>query len=404
MSQSQAALLKRHQADKRFEWYGRLASGFALLFLLAVVGGLLFWAYQGFVRYECQCDVFYDSAHLTLETQHNKKIAHFKVENLVQPQFGRVRISPEDLEQILAAASHKILFEALRDQPDLVGKKQTLWLPLDEEAVRILKKSSLSPKLSLLLKELKNDGFLRTVFRFDFFVNSDSRDPVVAGIWSGLVGTFYLFLVTLAISFPVGVAAAFYLEELAKPSFVSRFLEVNIANLSAVPSVVFGILGLALFLNTAHLPRSSTLVGGLTLSLMTLPTMIIVTRSAIRTVPKSIRESARGLGASSMQIIVHHLFPLALPGILTGAMIAMARAMGETAPLLMIGMMAFVATPALSLEDPSSALPVQIYAWARNPEAAFLANASAALLVLLFFVGLMNLCAIYLRGKYEHKW
>jgi phosphate transport system permease protein len=401
---SQENLAKRHRADQRFEWYGRLASGVALVFLCLVLGGILTWAYQGFKRMECLCDVFFDPKVLSLESMGPSGVPYFETTDLVKGGFEEAPLAARAIPQILAPSAHKILFEALRKDPSLLGKRAPFWLPLEEEAARALKKPSLAPEIAIMLKYLHKNKRIRSAFRWDFFSNGDSRDPVFAGIWSGIVGTFFLFWVTLVISFPIGVAAAFYLEELARPTFVSRFIEVNIANLSAVPSVVYGILGLSLFLNVMHLPRSSTLVGGLTLSLMTLPTVILVTRSAIRTVPKSIREAARGLGASSMQIICHHLFPLALPGIVTGTMIAMARALGETAPLLMIGMMAFVVEPAASLHDPSSALPVQIYAWARNPETTFLANASAALVVLMGFVAVMNLCAIYLRGKYEQKW
>ncbi|MCA0370171.1 MAG: phosphate ABC transporter permease PstA [Proteobacteria bacterium] len=404
MNHQNRGLLKRHRADKRFELLGYLASGVALLFVLVVVGGLLSWASRGFKRQECLCVVTFDQKAISQGIVDGVLTRNFDVEDLVKDDFGPDKKPSHLLHHILAPSAHKMLFDTLAQDPHLLNTTQEMWLPVEAFATRAHQKPALSQPLAQAMKSLAKQKRLRSVFRWDFFTHGDSRDPVFAGVWSGLVGTFYLFLVTLAISFPLGVAAAFYLEELSKPNLVSRFIEVNIANLAAVPSVVFGILGLSLFLNTAHMPRSSTLVGGLTLSLMTLPTLIIVTRSAIRAVPKNIRESARGLGASSMQIICHHLFPLALPGIVTGTLIAMARAIGETAPLLMVGMMAFVAEPAGSLTDPSTALPVQIYAWARNPETSFLADASAALIVLLAFVGIMNIIAIYLRGKYEHKW
>lgn len=397
-------LAKRHRADARFEWLGYLACAVALTFVLVVVGGLLSWASRGFVRQECLCEVTFAPKAISQSIVDGVLMRHFDVEDLVTQDFGSPQKERHFVQELLAPSAHKTLFDLLARSPQVLGTTQEVWLPVDAFATRAFHKPSLSRPLAQALKGLAKQKRLRTVFRWDFFTKADSRDPVLAGVWAGLVGTFYLFLVTLAIAFPLGVGAAFYLEELARPNLVSRFIEVNIANLAAVPSVVFGILGLSLFLNMAHMPRSSTLVGGLTLALMTLPTLIIVTRSAIRTVPKSIREAARGLGASSMQIICHHLFPLAFPGIVTGTLIAMARAVGETAPLLMIGMMAFVAEPATSLLDPSTALPVQIYAWARNPEISFLADASAALIVLLAFVGVMNIAAIYLRGKYEHKW
>ena len=218
------------------------------------------------------------------------------------------------------------------------------------------------------------------------------------------MGSFWVLLVTLALSFPIGVAAAVYLEEFARRNRWTDLIEVNINNLAAVPSIVFGLLGLAVFLNVFGLPRSAPLVGGLVLTLMTLPTIIIASRAALKAVPPSIREAALGVGASQMQMVVHHVLPLALPGMLTGTIIGMARALGETAPLLMIGMVAFIVDIPKGFTDPATVLPVQIYLWADSPERAFVERTSAAIMVLLAFLVVMNAGAIILRKKFERRW
>jgi len=237
-----------------------------------------------------------------------------------------------------------------------------------------------------------------------FLSGSDSTDPDVAGVWSATKGSFLTMLVTLAISFPMGVLAAVYLEEFAPKNRWIDLVEVSINNLAAVPSIIFGLLGLAVFINTMHLPRSSPIVGGLTLALMTMPVIVISGRNAIKAVPPSIRDAALGVGASPVQTVFHHVVPLALPGILTGTIIGMARALGETAPLLMIGMRAFVATPPGGFSEPSSVLPMQIFLWSDEIDKGFIQNTSAAIIVLLVFLLAMNGIAIYLRNKFEVRW
>ncbi len=241
-------------------------------------------------------------------------------------------------------------------------------------------------------------------FNTTFFTSGDSREPELAGILGAAKGSFYTLLITLLLSFPIGVAAAIYLEEFAPDSAVTAFIEVNINNLAAVPSIIFGLLGLAIFINFWGIPRSTPIVGGLVLTLMTLPTIIIAARASIKSVPPSIREAALGVGASKIQTVFHHVLPLALPGMLTGTIIGMARALGETAPLLMIGMVAFIADVPGSLTDPATALPVQIYLWADSPERAFVEKNSAAIIVLLGFLITMNAAAVYMRNKFEMKW
>ncbi len=251
--------------------------------------------------------------------------------------------------------------------------------------------------------ELKQDGSIRTFFNVTFFTAGDSREPELAGIFSALAGTALSLAICLAISFPVGILSAIYLEEFVRKNSWSDFIEVNITNLAAVPSIVFGLLGLGIFINLFGLPRSSPLVGGLVLALMTLPTIIIAARAALRSVPASIRHGALALGATPVQMVFHHVVPLAMPAMLTGAIIGMARALGETAPLLMIGMVAFIVDAPDSILAPATALPVQIFLWADSPERAFLEKASAAIIVLVVFLILMNLSAIILRQKIQRK-
>jgi phosphate transport system permease protein len=238
----------------------------------------------------------------------------------------------------------------------------------------------------------------------DFLRNSDSTNATTAGVWGALKGSFLTILVTMALAFPVGVLSAIYLEEFAPRNRWTDMIEVSINNLAAVPSIIFGLLGLAVFLNTMNLPRSAPLVGGLTLALMTMPVIVIAGRNAITSVPPSIREAALGVGASKMQVVFHHVLPLALPGILTGTIIGLARALGETAPLLMIGMRAFIAVPPSGITDPSSVLPVQIFLWSDEVDRSFIEKTSAAIIVLLMFMLMMNALAIYLRNRFEQRW
>ena len=254
------------------------------------------------------------------------------------------------------------------------------------------------------LEVLKDRGVIEKKFNFAFFTGGDSREPELAGILGGLMGTAYTMLVTLGLCLPIGVAASIYLEEFAPKNRVTNLIEVNINNLAAVPSIVFGLLGLAVFLNVFDLPRSSPLVGGLVLALLVLPTIIIASRAALKAVPPSIREAAIGVGATRQQAIFHHVLPVAMPGIMTGAIIGMAHALGETAPLLMIGMVAFIADVPSAPTDAATVLPVQIFLWSDLPEAGFQSKTAAAILVLLVFLVLMNGLAIWLRKKFERRW
>ncbi|MCY3731993.1 MAG: phosphate ABC transporter permease PstA [Rhodospirillaceae bacterium] len=300
------------------------------------------------------------------------------------------------------------------DNPTLIGETPGLWVLADDDVDMLIKghsdRSAAEPERRITdqqlawIEQLEADGRVDLRFNRRFFTAGDSRDPEMSGIWSATVGSFMMLLVTLVLSFPLGAATAIYLEEFAPRNRWTDLIEVNINNLAAVPSIVFGLLGLAVFINFFGLPRSAPLVGGLVLTLMTLPVVIIAARAALTSVPPSIREAALAVGASRMQMVIHHVMPLAMPGMLTGTIIGMARALGESAPLLMIGMVAFIVDVPESPIDPATALPVQVYLWADSPERAFVERTSAAILVLLAFLLLMNAAAIVLRKRFEKRW
>jgi phosphate transport system permease protein len=318
---------------------------------------------------------------------------------------------------LLALISNGAEFQ-LRDlvveNPELIGTRQNVWLLAAAEVDSVVKgqvdldldesQRRMSDQQVGWINQLQNDDRVERRFNTTLFTNGDSRDPEQAGLRVALLGSFYTLLVTLALSFPIGVAAAVYLEEFAPKNKWTDLIEVNINNLAAVPSIVFGLLGLAVFINLFGMPRSAPLVGGLVLTLMTLPTIIIASRAALKSVPPSIREAALGVGASQTQTVTHHVLPLAMPGMLTGTIIGMAQALGETAPLLMIGMIAFIVDPPSGVTDPATVLPVQIYLWADSPERGFVAKTSAAIMVLLGFLILMNAIAVLLRKRFERRW
>ncbi len=403
----------RYRAERRFRLMGMGALAVSGLFLLVLFSSIISNGWSAFYQTVIKLNVFIDPVRMDVG---NLGSADYQglIKASLRRDFPQVR-SRRDKKRLYAIVSTGAAFQ-LRDMvmkdPSLIGKSVDLWVPADDDVDMYLKGSyhgknrygRLKPVQVMAIKRLKEEGRLRERFNTTFFTAGDSREPELAGIRGAVTGSFYTLLVTLLLSFPVGVAAAVYLEEFATPGRWSDLIEVNINNLAAVPSIVFGLLGLSIFLNFFHLPRSSPLVGGLVLTLMTLPTIIIASRAALKTVPPSIREAALGVGASRMQTVFHHVLPLALPGMLTGTIIGMAQALGETAPLLMIGMVAFVADIPHSITDPSAVLPVQIYLWADSPERAFVEKTSAAIMVLLAFLMAMNGTAVYFRKKFEHKW
>ena len=316
------------------------------------------------------------------------------------------------LNNLLSSGVGYDLKDRLVANPQLLGEKESVWTLADDDIDTYFKSwlagdayaARLSAKQVLWIAELHQQGLIELQFNINLFTRGDSREPEQAGIRGAVMGSLLTLVLTLMLSFPIGVSAAIYLEEFAPKNKWTDFIEVNINNLAAVPSIIFGLLGLAIFINFFHVPRSVPIVGGLVLTLMTLPTIIITSRAAIKSVPPSIREAALGMGASKVQMVMHHVLPLALPGMLTGAIIGMAQALGETAPLLMIGMVAFIVDIPGSFTDPATVLPVQIFLWADSPERAFIEKTSAAIMVLLSFLIIMNTSAVWLRKRLERRW
>ena len=405
----------RHAADTRLRAGGIVAIGIAIALLGILIASLVSTGYLAFVQ--THVAIPYELSEETIDTENLDSSSQWRkvVDQSIAAAFPEA--SEEDgraLQELFTPNTHFLLRDRVIANPELIGETVSFAFPaadiLDQlnkgevDLELIEARRRISDFQAGVYEDMQERGFISTPFNWGLIFSSNSRFPELAGLSGAIVGSFYALLVCFLISFPVGVAAATYLEEFAPKNRWTDVIEVNINNLAAVPSIVFGLLGLAVFLNFFGLPRSAPLVGGMVLSLMTLPTMIIVTRAALKAVPPSIREGALGMGASKHQVIWHHVLPLALPGILTGTIIGLAQALGETAPLLLIGMNAFTTSPPGGLLDASTALPTQIYIWADSPERGFQARTSAGILVLLSFLILMNGLAIFLRSRLERKW
>jgi len=415
------SLGKRYLKERIFRTLGLLSIATAILFLVFLLTDIASKAMPAFSQTKITLPIYLDTDELGVGASNS-------VEEIGQADFRRVirdallaefpevskRQEKRELYSLTSMGAEFQLRDRVMDNPDLLGQTLEIDFMADDDVDAVIKGSidRYLPENDRRVKDQKLDwieqleaeGRITTGFNWNFFANGDSREPEMAGIKGAIMGSLFTLLVTLALSFPVAVAAAIYLEEFAPKNRFIDFIEININNLAAVPSIVFGLLGLAVFINFFNMPRSAPLVGGIVLSLMTLPTIIIASRSAIKAVPPSLREAALGLGASKMQSVFHHVLPAALPGILTGTIIGMAQALGETAPLLMIGMVAFIVDIPQSVVDPSTVLPIQVFLWADSPERGFLEKTSAAIMVLLFFLIAMNAIAIYLRKKFEKKW
>lgn len=407
-------LKKRYRAEQRFKFYGVLAVFVSLSFLAILFISIIGKGYTAFQQTYVQIEVFFDPQII----QNSPSTADYPgmVKKSLYQTFPDVagRAEKRALKQLVSSGAAFQLREMVMANRELIGQTLSVWVPVDDDVDMMIKglydrnvpegQRQLNDKQLAWIDHLDAKGKIRKQFNKIFFTVGDSREPELSGIWGATLGSFFTLIITLVLSFPIGVAAAVYLQEFAPQNRFTDFLEVNINNLAAVPSIVFGLLGLAIFLNFFGLPRSAPLVGGLVLSLMTLPTIIIAGRASLQSVPPSIREAALGMGASPMQTVIHHVLPLALPGILTGTIIGMARALGETAPLLMIGMVAFIVDIPGSFTDPATVLPVQIYLWADSPERAFMERTSAAIMVLLLFLIVMNAAAVILRNRFERRW
>ncbi len=416
-----AGLKKRYAREKRFRFYGIAAIAIALTFLCVLFFDIISKGYTAFQQTYIKLDVSFTEQLITPNGQRDKatiRSGDFNklVKNSLRGTFPAVskRREKRKLYSLISTDAPHHLRKLVLADPDLIGQKKSIWVLADDD-VDMLLKGYIDRNLPEGDRRLKDnqlgwidsllaDGRIEKRFNTTFFTAGDSREPELSGIWGAAVGSFYTLLVTLVLSFPIGIATAIYLEEFAPKNRFSDIIEVNINNLAAVPSIVFGLLGLAIFINFVGLPRSAPLVGGLVLALMTLPTIIIASRAALKSVPYSIREAALGVGASKMQMVTHHVLPLAMPGMLTGTIIGMAQALGETAPLLMIGMVAFIVDIPGGITDPSTALPVQVFLWADSPERAFVERTSAAIMVLLAFLVVMNAAGVILRKRFERRW
>jgi len=415
------SLRRRYWAERRFRFYG----------LAAVIAGMTFLVYLFFTIFsngigafrqtEVRLAIYFDPQIIDPAGSRNAAdllAADYQslIRASLKAKFPEVegRTQTRQLTRLVSSSASFDLQKMVTRDPALIGTTRDIWL-LASDDVDLLEKGHVDRKLAegerplnddqlRWTDKLEADGALTLKFNRTFLTGGDSREPEKAGIWGAVVGSFFTLVLTLLLSFPIGVATAVYLEEFARRNRWTDIIEVNINNLAAVPSIVFGLLGLAVFIGFFGLPRSAPLVGALVLTLLTLPTIIIASRAALKAVPPSIREAALGMGASKIQMVMHHVLPLAMPGMLTGTIIGMARALGESAPLLMIGMVAFIVDIPKGFTDPSTALPVQVFLWSDSPERGFVEKTSGAIIVLLAFLVVMNTTAVILRKRFERRW
>jgi len=408
-------LAKRYGKEQRFKIYGLLAVLTSLSFLALLFFTIFSNGYSAFFQTFVKLEVFFDSAFIDKDDPANSNFPGL-VKKTLRNEFPEVKNRKEkkELYSLISSGAAFQLQKMIQQQPDLVGRTITIQVPADDDVDMLIKGNitrdvpesnrRLNDRQLAWIDKWAHEGKITKRFNTAFFTSGDSREPELAGILGAFVGSILTLTLTLLLSFPVGVASAVYLEEFAPKNRWIDIVEVNINNLAAVPSIVFGLLGLAVFINFFHMPRSAPLVGGLVLTLMTLPVIIIASRVSLQSVPPSIREAALGIGASKMQTVLHHVLPLALPGMLTGTIIGIARALGETAPLLMIGMVAFIVDIPSGFTDPATALPVQIFLWADSPERGFVERTSAAIIVLLALLVVINSLAVILRNRFERRW
>ena len=415
---------KRYAAEQRFRMYGVAAIAVGLFFLAALLWSVVSNGYTAFWQTSINLDVNFAESVIDPNgeraTDPNKLLTANYPKLATEALVAKLGVDPENrklVREVGGLISNGVRTQ-LRDMvvsdPAIIGTTRNVWVLASGDVDSAVKgqvnlevdesRRKVSDQQLTWIRTMEADGVLEQRFNTGLFTRGASSRPETAGMGVAIVGSLYMMMIVLLLALPIGVAASIYLEEFAPQNKLTDLIEVNINNLAAVPSIVFGLLGLAVFINFMHLPRSASLVGGLVLTLMTLPTIIIATRAALRAVPPSIRAAALGLGASRTQTVFHHVLPLAAPGILTGTIIGLAQALGETAPLLLIGMVAFVADYPTTPLDPATALPVQIYMWANEAERAFVERTSGAIIVLLLFLAVMNITAIILRRRVERRW
>ncbi|MEE3294659.1 MAG: phosphate ABC transporter permease PstA [Pseudomonadota bacterium] len=414
-SRQKKLTLKRRFAEKRFRYYGLVSLFLATTMLFIIIFSMMYRAVPAFTNYGMNLEInlpISESEDSDPQDLNYRRIINESILSLVPDCIDRS--CKRDLARLFSSGASYDLRDYIVKNSPYTNKIFSFFILFSDDADLFYKfgidkdleeeERRLDDREVRWLQQFQNTGKVENRISKNMFLNGDSREPEIAGVLGAVIGSLYTILITLLISFPIGVLTAIYLENFAVKNRITDFIEVNINNLAAVPSIIFGLLGLALFINFFGMPRSAPLVGGCVLSLMTLPTIIISTRASLQAVPPSIRQAALAMGASEMQVVFHHLLPASLPGILTGTIIGLARAFGESAPLLLIGMVAFVVDIPGSITDPATALPVQVYIWADSPERAFVAKTSAATLVLILLLVLINLAAVIMRKRYELKW
>ncbi len=417
-----ALMRRRRRSEVRFQLYGLIAIAMGLGFLVILFTSIIGNGWTAFFQTSIALPITFDAQEIDPDgTRNANALAQANYQKLAYTSLYKIlgvdtsnRLQRNAANALLSRETDSQLRKLVASDPSLIGKTQTVWVLASGNVDAFLKgkidrklpqeNRQISDQQIAWIDKLTGEGIMKKLFNTGLFTNTASSQPETAGLAVALLGSFYIMLIVVLLSVPLGVAAAIYLEEFAPKNRFTDLIEVNINNLAAVPSIVFGLLGLAVFINFAGLPRSASLVGGLVLTLRTLPTVIIATRAAITAVPPSIREAALGIGASKVQTVFHHVLPLSLPGIITGTILGLIQALGETAPLLMIGMVAFVVDIPRSPLDPATALPVQIYMWATEAERGFVEKTAGATIVLLGILAVMNVITIILRKRYEHKW
>ncbi len=406
----------RALGERLFKIAGIVSVTIASTILIAIIGAIVILGSSAFTNHNVRLDVFLDAEVIDPDGDKNPVVlrtADYRgvIRNALLKRFSEVeeRTAILELQALISPGAEFELVRRVTQQPELIGTTVRLDALMSDDVDQYLKnnaaadRSRLSSQQLEWINTLRASNDIKRSFNTRFFTGGDSSEPELAGVAAGILGSFLALGVALVLAVPAGVATAVFLEEFAPKNRIADFVEANINNLAAVPSIVFGLLGLAILINGFGMPRSAPIVGGLVLGLMTLPTVIIAARAAIRAVPSTIYEGALAVGASRFQAMTDHVLPASAPGILTGVIIGLAQALGETAPLLMIGMVAFVVTPPMSIFDPSSALPVLIYLWAESPERAFVEKTAGAALVLLGFLVTLNLTAVWLRQKFKVK-
>jgi phosphate transport system permease protein len=435
LTQTDARTKRRNAAEARFRMYGIAAIGAGIFFLVVLLSAIVSNGIGAFQQTFITTEVYLDPAKLDKKGARNiddiKKVSTFGYTPLIQQALlddvielgvdSPLTAKRKNMKSLISASAAAQVRDFVIANPDRIGDKVEFRILAASRVDgyfkgrvtrdSIARDKNITPAHLDVVDELRDAGIIKREFNMDFILGADASESRAeqAGLGVSMLGSFFMMLVVLGLSLPIGVAASIYLEEFAPQNRFTDFIEVNISNLAAVPSIVFGILGLAVFIQFAHLPQSAPLVGGLVLTLMTLPTIIISTRASLKSVPPSIRDAALGVGASKMQAVFHHVLPLAMPGILTGTIIGLAQALGETAPLLLIGMVGYIATNypdgiASGFMDPNSAMPAQIYEWAKRADPAYYERAWGGIMILLVFLLTMNIIAILLRRRFERRW